>query len=68
MKKRFTYLLCIFVLSSDLLHAQKSKSWDLKSPDGNLSVRVEAGNKLQWSVQYKSQQIITPSGISLLLE
>jgi len=28
---------------------------------------VEAGSKLQWSVQYKSQQIITPSGISLLL-
>jgi len=67
MKKRFAYLLCIFALSSDLLHAQKSKTWDLKSPDGNTSVRVEAGNKLQWSVQHKSQQIIMPSGISLQL-
>ena len=68
MKKRFVYLICIFLLSSDLLHAQKSKTWDLKSPDGNISVMVEAGHKLQWSVQHKNQQTITPSGISLQLD
>ena len=68
MKKRFAYLIFIFLLSSAIMHAQKSKTWDLKSPDGNISVRVEAGNKLQWSVQHKSQQIIAPSGISLQLD
>ncbi len=67
MKKRFVYLVCIFLLSSDLLCAQKSKDYDLKSPDGNISVSVETGNKLQWSVQHKAQQIIAPSAISLQL-
>ena len=68
MKKRFAYLVCTFLLPSILLNAQKNKTYDLKSPDGNISVSVEAGNKLQWSVQHKSQQIIAPSGISLQLD
>ena len=68
MKKRFAYLVCIFLLSSALLYAQKSKTYDLKSPDGNISVSVEAGNKLQWSVKHTGQQIIAPSAISLQLD
>ena len=33
-----------------------------------MSVKVEAGTKLEWSVQDNGEQIIAPSAISLLLE
>ena len=68
MKKIFTHLLCVCLLPSALLFAQKEKTYELKSPDGNISVKVEAGNKLQWSVQQKGQQIIAASAISIQLE
>ncbi len=67
MKKRLTHLLCIFFLPSAIL-AQKTKNYEVKSQDGNISVTVEAGNKLQWSVQHKGEQMIAPSAISLQLE
>ena len=58
----------LFLASSTLLTAQKSKSYDLKSPDGNISLHLEAADKLQWSVMHKGQPIIIPSAISLQLE
>ncbi|MEO6454938.1 MAG: glycoside hydrolase family 97 protein [Ginsengibacter sp.] len=67
MKKRFAILLCICLLPSALLLAQKSKNYEISSQDANISVKVETGSKLQWSVQYKGQQIIAPSAISLQL-
>jgi alpha-glucosidase len=67
MKKCFAYSVCICLLPA-LLLAQKRKTYELKSPDGNISVKVEVGNKLQWSVQHKGQQIIAPSAISLQLD
>ena len=51
-----------------MLFAQKGKTYDLKSPNGNISVQVEAGDKLLWSVQQKGQQMIAPSAISLQLD
>lgn len=63
--KRLAYLLCICMLSSALLFAQKTKAYEVKSPDGNISVNVEAGSKLQWSVQHKGEQVIAPSAISM---
>jgi len=67
MKQRFAYLLCICLLPSTLLLAQKRKNYEVKSQDGNISVTIEAGNKLQWSVQHKGQQVIAPSAISMQL-
>ena len=55
-------------MPSALLLAQKEKTYALKSPDGNIAVKVEAGYKLQWSVQHKGQQIIAASPISLQLD
>ena len=49
------------------LHAQKSKRYEVRSPDGRISVALQAGNKLQWSVEHKGQQMIVPSLISLQL-
>ncbi len=68
MKKCFAHLVCIYLLPSAMLFAQKGKMYDLKSPDGNISVHVEAGDKLLWSVQQKGQEMIAPSAISLQLD
>jgi len=63
-----TILLLTFSLSSFILNAQRTKNYELKSPDGANILKIEPGTKLQWSVQHKGQQIIVPSSISLLLE
>src|SRR4030043_63480 len=66
--KTKTILLLTFLLGSLMLNAQRTKSYELESPDGTIILKVEPGTKLQWSVQYKGQQIIVPSSISLILE
>ncbi|MEO6329859.1 MAG: glycoside hydrolase family 97 N-terminal domain-containing protein, partial [Ginsengibacter sp.] len=67
MKKQFAYLLWICLLPSAVLFAQKTKMYQVKSPDGSITLEAEAGSKLQWSLQHKGQQIIAPSVISLQL-
>ena len=57
-------LMCV----SQLIYAQKSGDLEVKSPDGAITLLVQPGEKIQWSVQHKGQQIITPSPISLQLE
>ncbi len=61
-------LTVVLLMSSTILVAQKNNDFEIKSPDGAISVHVGAGAKLQWSVQDKGEQIIAPSTISLLLE
>ena len=67
MKKKLAYLICICLLNFTVVSAQQSKKYEVKSQDGNITVLVEAGTKLQWSVLHKGQQIIAPSSISLQL-
>jgi len=47
--------------------AQKNKAYQLRSPDGNIVITINADQKLQWSVLHKSQQVLLPSAISLRL-
>jgi alpha-glucosidase len=61
-------LIFLFLLSSALLNAQKSKVFDIKSQDGNITLQVETSAKIRWSAQCKGQQIIVPSAISLHLQ
>ena len=61
-------LIIVILLSSSILLAQKNNDFEVKSPDGAISVKVEAGAKLEWSVQDHGEPIIAPSAISLLLE
>jgi len=68
MKKRLVGSLIVILMSTSILFAQKIKSFEIKSLDANIAVNIEAGAKLQWSVQYAGQQIIAPSSISLNLE
>ena len=63
--KRFA-LLCL--LGSALLNAQTGKKVEVKSPDGDILLRVTAGKKLQWSVEHKGRPVIEPSSISLTLD
>ncbi|HEX5150210.1 MAG TPA: glycoside hydrolase family 97 protein [Parafilimonas sp.] len=48
--------------------AQKNKSFDASSPNGNIKLHIDVINKLQWNVRQKEQQVIEPSAISLQLE
>ncbi len=68
MNTKYSIVLLLLLAASTLLKAQKPKSYDLKSPDGNISLHVDAADKLQWSVMHKGQPIITTSAISMQLE
>src|SRR6266568_9469345 len=61
-------LITLLLLFSTLLAAQKPTTFSIKSPDGAIALKVVAGNKLEWSVQYAEQQIIAPSSISMQLQ
>lgn len=47
--------------------AQKAKTYTVASPDGAIVVKLDAGDKLQWSVTHKGQTIVAPSPASLQL-
>lgn len=64
MRKYLLFLCCL--LSTTLLYA--AKSYDVKSPDGSVTVHIDVNDKVEWSAKYKGQSIIEPSKISLLLE
>jgi alpha-glucosidase len=61
-------LLIVLLLVSALSIAQKSKTYTVTSPNGNITVTIESGEKFRWSVKHKGQTIITPSSASLQLE
>ena len=63
-KKPATSVLVIF-LSVLCLHAQKGKDFQIKSPDGNITLLVTANEALQWSVSVKGQNVINPSELSM---
>lgn len=68
MKKILILLFCLLVLWPSILMGQRAKVYEAKSPGGNLTLKLEAGVKLLWSVYHKGRQIISPSAISLKLK
>ena len=68
MKILFRSLTSLLVLLSLNSVAQKNKSYELKSPDGNIVVKIDAGEQLQWSVMEGSSVIIAPSALSMQLQ
>jgi alpha-glucosidase len=68
MNNKLAGLFVLLLLSSSILIAQKNKSFEIKSPDNKIVLKLEAGAKMIWSVQSEGQQIIAPSSISLQLE
>ncbi|HEY5406627.1 MAG TPA: glycoside hydrolase family 97 protein [Ginsengibacter sp.] len=63
-----TNLALLFMIIASATFAQKAKSYQLSSPDGNNVVKIEAGNSLNWSVANNSTQVIEPSVISMQLQ
>jgi alpha-glucosidase len=65
MTNRFLASVLVFLLGFLSLTAQKIKSFEIKSPDGNIVLKLTTGSKILWSVEHKGQQVISPSAISL---
>jgi alpha-glucosidase len=59
------FLSIILVLVTQVVEAQKKKEIEILSPDMTISVKVSAGEKLEWSVQRNGRQVLNPSSISL---
>lgn len=68
MRNKLTLLIVLFLLIHAATYAQKAKVYQVESPNGAISLSIENGVKLKWSVQHKGQQIIAPSAISLTLQ
>jgi alpha-glucosidase len=66
--KKISVLLLGFLLCSSILNAQKTKHFEIESPDGAIILKVDAGAKLEWSVRFNGKQIIVPSPVSMTLE
>lgn len=60
-------LFFIGLVSLNILHAQKSKSFTLSSPGNKFQVSITVGETIVWSVTHNGQTIIAPSVLSLEL-
>ncbi len=56
-----------FFTISFSLFAGKEKQFEIKSPDGKLTARIDIGDKIMYSVSYENQTIILPSPIAMEL-
>ena len=63
---------CLFSVCITLLIFSSRKgdarNYEISSPDRNITVQVEVGKSLSYSVKYKGKFIIQPSGISLFIQ
>jgi alpha-glucosidase len=49
------------------IHAQKSNSYTVQSPDGRIVLNVFVGEVLKWELNHENDKVITPSAIRLHL-
>ncbi len=68
MKTLQRILLISLVLISAKTFGQKDKSYQISSPDGKIAVKIDVGQKLQWSVTNNSSTVIAPSAVSMQLQ
>ncbi len=66
MKLKLIFLFFALYFIQDA-RAQKSKNFDVQSPDGNIKLHVETSGKITWSVKDYNEQVIEPSAISVQL-
>ncbi len=67
MKTIFPFILFLSFFIGKDLNAQKVKSFNLKSPDNKLELKVSAGSRLLYEVSYKNMAILLPSAISMTI-
>src|SRR4051812_41081230 len=66
MKIRILLLLCL-MLPFAASFAQSNKSYQVKSPDGKITISISAGKTISWSVRHEETEVITPSSLSMTL-
>src|ERR1700731_127638 len=59
--------LAFLLLLQKTFFAQETKRFELLSPGKKISLAIEAGPKLKWSLKMESQTILAPSAISIKL-
>jgi alpha-glucosidase len=67
MKFRIILLICLIFPISAVL-AQSGKTYDVKSPDGKISITINAGAVTKWLVKHGDTEVIMPSEISITLD
>src|SRR5436305_13296076 len=65
---KLSSLLIIFLLNACNLSEQKTKSFDVQSPDGNIKLHVAITNKIVWSVKDNDAPVIEPSSAAMQLQ
>lgn len=68
MNKKIYFISVLLIVSCISVNAQKDKTFQLQSPDGNIQLSVTAGKQLLWSVKQKSQSVVEPSAVSMSLQ
>jgi alpha-glucosidase len=58
---------CLLLLVAFAATAQKQKSFELKSPDGKITVAIGSTGNLTWAITHENTRVILPSPISLSL-
>lgn len=66
MKKVAFVFLILFI--SATISAQKTKKFDLKSPNGEMVASIEIGPKITWSVKQNNTVVLLPSSLSMRLD
>ena len=60
-----TFLLSCLTLITVFAFAQKPKQYTLSSPDQAITITINAGNELTWSLMHEQTLVIQPSAIAL---
>jgi hypothetical protein len=68
MIRKLVGLILAVLWSFYIIAAPKKETFEVKSPNEQVVLKIDLGQKLQWSLNHKGQQIINPSSISLELE
>src|ERR1700712_2339639 len=67
MKFKVVLLLCL-TFSFCAVLAQSGKTYQVKSPDGKISINITTGAAVHWSVKHEDTEVIMPSAISMTLD
>ena len=66
-RKSFTVLMTL-LLAAGLCLGANPKSYSLSSPNGRITVKINTGSKINYSVLYNNGVVISPSEIGMTLE
>lgn len=62
------HVIPVVIIFLSLSFTGQAKSYDLQSPDGNITVQVSVADQITYSVQFDEKSILSSSPISLTLD